>query len=198
MRKDTDERPPKVRLCSKCHVGIPHWLTNGHGSDFVKCENCGNEIQVPYCCRNYWTLWNKENKDGVLVSYTPSFGIRFNRTILDLAPKWEYESEQLMYMKKMDEDIRRIGYEVNAFSDRLKDIRDSYWLIPRDEPLTQITLAQYDEAMRNMKCLIAIRNRALEILEENKDVIPNYNMYMLELAMLSNGVEFDKEDENDA
>ena len=100
MRKNVDERLPKVRLCSKCHVGIPHWLTNGHGSDFVKCENCGNEIQVPYCCRNYWTLWNKENKDGVLVSYTPSFGIRQNRTILDLAPKWEYESEQLRHMKR--------------------------------------------------------------------------------------------------
>lgn len=113
----------KIRLCSKCHIGVPHWLTDGHGSDFVKCENCGNEIEVPYDCKDFWDRWNEVNSEGILVEWGKDMDCRSVKNILDMRPEWSFQEQISKDMRKMDEEIRDLRTRVIYLSDKVNDAR---------------------------------------------------------------------------
>ena len=184
-----DEKGMQIRLCSRCKIGVPHFGVK-HGP-LIICDNCNNVVKerawMP--SKDLWDIWDSKNKSGMLVPFTPKMGLRSTKTVLDLIPEWDFQSEMDQRLKALESSVKELEKTVGAFENKMNDIRDSYWLIPRDEPLTDLTLAQYDEAIEWEKKLLKFRDRALEILMDD----PNYQLEYLELVkMLSEPEEEEK------
>ena len=155
----------KVRLCSFCKVGVPHWITTGHGSDCVKCENCGRTVEVPYDCRDYWDRWNKENEDGTLVEYTDEMGHRYVTSIAQLLPDGDFQRKTVDRLRDLGLAIMRLESTVEHFNSKLNMMERNYAVIRCDEPLTDITMGQYDTAVK-------VSNAVQELVHKYRNVLP--------------------------
>ena len=47
----------------------------------------------------------------------------------------------------IEERIDRLEDAINDFGNRLKDVRDQDWIVPKDASLAEVTMAQYDAAV---------------------------------------------------
>ena len=136
-----------LKLCSACGVGIPKCLTDKGGTQCIECENCGKVVRGAY---DYSPVaeWNAKNKDSVISipinEFTHTRGVD---TIVDLI---EYGNRRIAMLEKearMEQKIDALRVAVERFKNDLKDVRDKNWIVSRDVPLTEVTMAQYDTAV---------------------------------------------------
>ena len=164
-----------VRLCSECKIGIPHWMTDGHDREFVRCGNCGRTVKLPYACFDWADIWNNENQDGIEIPYSEHAYATAN--IIQLIPGGEFERDVADGFKRVDAEIKGLCQDIMKFDKRLDQLEKNHALVRCDEPLTDITMGQYDLAVR-------VSNAVQKLMDEYMHKLPAEMVFRFRRALM--------------